>query len=258
MRYFVAFLCSASLVLSQQVGVTSMPEFEVASVKAGTTREIGGRYTYPGGRVLLRGCTLYYLIQTAYGIQPFQVAGGPAWMHEDRFDIEAKPPASSSASRSKPPYPKAPLNEEQLLMLQSLLADRFQLKIHRESREGQVYLLLRGGNALKLADATDKNAYPWAGGIEGGGISGDGLRGINENMDDLAKRLSPYLGRPVTNKTGLDGSYDFRTVYSQDEPNPDPVNAILASVKDLGLKLETAKGPIETLVVEHAEKPTAN
>ena len=143
-------------------------------------------------------------------------------------------------------------------MLQSLLVERLQLKYHRETREGPVYLLVKGNKALKLVDSKDKNVYPWAGGIRGGMIMGDGLAGINESMEDLAKRLSPYLGRPVLDRTGLSGSFDFRSEYSSDNVRPDVITMILASVQDIGLKLEASKGPVDGIVIEHAEKPSAN
>ena len=134
---------------------------------------------------------LQYLIEQAFNTQSFQVSGGPSWMHDERYDIEAKPPASAKSSTSMPPYAKAPPNDEQRQMLLSLLMERFRLKYRREIRQGPVYLLLKGSNALKLVDSKDKNAYPWAGGIHGGMIMGDGLAGLNESMEDLAKRLSP-------------------------------------------------------------------
>src|SRR5258708_39023688 len=122
-----------------------------------------------------------------------------------------------------PPYPKAPRKQERRQLLQSLLVERFQLKYRRETREGPVYLLVKGNKALKLADSKDKDAYPWAGGIRGGMIMGDGLAGINESMEDLAKRLSRYLGRPVLDRTGLSGSFDFRSEYSSDDARSDVI-----------------------------------
>jgi uncharacterized protein (TIGR03435 family) len=143
-------------------------------------------------------------------------------------------------------------------MLQSLLAERFQVKYHRETREGPVYLLVRSNKALKLVDSKDKSAYPWAGGLGGGGILRDGLAGRNESMEDLAKRLSPYLQRPVLDRTSLTGSFDFKVEYSSDDSRPDVISMILTTVQELGLKLEGSKGPIEGIVIEHAEKPSAN
>jgi len=143
-------------------------------------------------------------------------------------------------------------------MLQALLVERFGLKFHRESREGPVFLLLRGSRALKLVDAKDKQAYPWSGGLGGGGITGDGMAGTNESMEDLAKRLSPYFDRPVLNRTGISGSFDFRYEYSPAEARPDINAVILESLQELGLKLSASKAPVDAIVIDHAEKPSAN
>lgn len=256
--YLFVICAAASFSLSQPPSVSTTPTFEVASVKPSTTREIGGVYTYPGGRVAFHGCTLHYLIEQAFNVQPFQVSGGPGWMQDERYDIEAKPSASSKSSISMPPYSKAPLNEEQRQMLQSLLIERFQLKYHRETRQGHVYLLVKGNKALKLADSKHKNAYPWAGGLGGGAIVGDGLAGINESMEDLAKRLSPYLRRPVLDRTGLSGCFDFRTEYSGGDARPDVITMILVSLQDIGLKLKASRGPVDIIVIEAADRPSAN
>jgi uncharacterized protein (TIGR03435 family) len=143
-------------------------------------------------------------------------------------------------------------------MLQTLLADRFKLKFHRETKEGPVYLLVKGNKELKLQDAKNKDDYPWAGSIAGGGIAGDGLAGINISMPLLATRLSWYLRRPVLDRTGLTGSYDFKFEYASDDPRAERIASIFASVQGIGLKLEAAKGPVETVVIDYAEKPSAN
>jgi len=257
-KYVFTISAVSSLSGAQPHSRTATPDFEVASVKPAATREAGGVYTHPGGRVTFRGCTLQYLIEQAFDIQRFQVSGGPGWMQDERYDIDAKPPASSKSSQWMPPYPKAPPNEEQRQMLQSLLVERFRLKYHSEAREGAVYILVKGNRALKLVDAKYKHVYPWAGVIGGGAIMGDCLAGVNESMSDLARRLSRYLGRPVLDRTGLSGSFDFRTEYRSDDEHPDLITMILASVQDLGLKLEASKGPIDTIVIEHAERPSAN
>jgi uncharacterized protein (TIGR03435 family) len=237
---------------------SAAPAFEVASVKLWATREIGGVHPYAGGRIEFRGCTLQYLIQQAFDLQPFQVSGGPGWMLSERYDIDAKAPASSKSSSVIPASSKSALTDEQRQMLQSLLTERFQLKVRQETKEGPVYLLVRGNKPLKMTDSKDKGAYPWAGGPSGGMIMGDGLAGINEPMDDLAKRLSPYMGRPVLDRTGISGSFDFQTEYSSTEARPDVVTMILVTVQDIGLKLESSKGPVEALVVERLEKPSEN
>lgn len=217
-----------------------------------------GVFTFPGGRVTANKCTLFGLIGFAFDLQPYQVSGGPRWINEDRYDIVAEPPASSESRNASPRDPAMPLNAEQRLMLQALLVDRFRLKYHTEAKQGPVYLLLQGGKDPKMQDAKNKDTRQWAGGLGGGGITGDGLRGMNESMGDLAKRLSLYLERPVLDRTELKGSFDFRVAYSSGDPHPDIISAILGSVQELGLKLQAARSPVETLVIESAEKPSEN
>jgi len=95
MTVFAMWLLGGTALLAQ-------PSFEVASVKSWTSHELGGVYVYAGGRVEFRGCTLLYLIQQAYNLQAFQVSGGPGWKDDERYDIDAKPPASSQSSHYMP------------------------------------------------------------------------------------------------------------------------------------------------------------
>jgi uncharacterized protein (TIGR03435 family) len=262
MRIFMCIvaLAATSTLFSQTL--TNPPAFEVASVKPwdppGGRGEINGFYTYPGGRIVCNGCTLEYLIMEAFDVQSFQIAAGPGWMKIDRFAIEARPPASSKSSKSSPALAKLPPNDEQRQMVQTLLADRFQLKFRHETKEGSVYALSKGSKALKLQAPKDQNAYPWAGGLGGGLPSGDGLAGTNISMPQLAKRMSDWLGRPVLDETGLTGSFDFKFEYPSDDPHPDVISSIITSFQGLGLKLESSKGPVETIVIDHAEKPSEN
>jgi len=238
---------------------TGLPAFEVASLKpSGPQSRTIGIYTFPGGRITAENYTLAFLMEEAFSVQRFQILGGPRWIDEDRYDMVAKPPANSKSSKSTPPYPKAPPNDEQRQMLQTLLADRFQLKYHCETKESPVYLLVKSKKELRLLDAKNKDDYPWVGGIPGGAINGKGIAGINISMPLLALRLSRYLGRPVLDQTGLEGSFDFKFEYATDDSQPDVISSIFTSIQGLGLKLEPAKGPVQTLVVDHAEKPSAN
>jgi uncharacterized protein (TIGR03435 family) len=237
----------------------SAPAFEVASVKPADPQGRSVSFsTYPGGRITVSHFTLEMLIEQAFDIQSFQVSGGPRWINDDRYDIIAKPPASSKSSKANPPYPKAPPNDEQRQMLQTLLAERFHLKFHRETREGPVYLLVKGNKEPKLQDPKNKNDYPWAGSVGGGAISGDGIAGLNISMPQLATRLSGYLRRPVLDRTGLKGSFDFKFEYVSDDPHTDLISSIFASIQGIGLKLDSAKGPVETIVIDQAEKLSEN
>jgi uncharacterized protein (TIGR03435 family) len=195
----------------------------------------------------------------AFDTELFQAPGAPGWLndHAVRFDIEARPPASSASSKANPPYPKAPPNDEQRQMLQTLLVERFGLRFHSEKREGPIYLLRRGSK-LKLGEPKDKDAFPWAGSANGGPPFARGMAGINISMPQLAKRLTPAMGRPVLDETGLNGSFDFKTEYAPDDPSFDVISSILTSLQELGLKLEASKALVDTLVIEHAEKPSLN
>lgn len=242
----------ASLLLGQTPPV-SPPAFEAASLRpANPPIGLIGLFTYPGGRIRVRQYTLEMLIEDAFNIRSFQIQGGPAWMSENRYDIDAVPPASSISSKSNPPYAKAPPNDEQREMLQSLLADRFQLKTHRETRQGPIYLLLRTSRKLNLQAPKDTNGFPWA------GILNEGLAGENISMPVFATRLSGYLRRPVIDQTGLKGSFDFKCDYPPEGPDADMLSLILTSVTEIGLKLEAAKGPVEMIVIDHAERPSVN
>lgn len=256
---FVWLLLTPGILCGQSP--TTLPNFEVASVRpAGPEEHPLGRgvFTFPGGRILINKVTLLKLVQEAFDLQPFQVTGGPRWAGEDRYNVEAIPPPSAQSSHANPSTPKAPLNTEQRQMLQALLIGRFHFAYHYETKEGPVYLLTRAGKELRMQDAKNKDDYPWTGGLAGGAIMGDGLAGRNESMADLTKRLGPYLGRPVLDRTELPGSFDFRVVYNSGEAHPDITSTILASVRELGLKLEAGRGPVETLAIDGAEKPSAN
>jgi uncharacterized protein (TIGR03435 family) len=192
--------------------------------------------------------------------QSFQLSGGPAWLADTRYEIDARPPASSKSSKSSPLSAKAAPNEEQRQMLQALLADRFQLRVRDDISQGAVYLLLRGNKPPRLDPPQDagESDFSWVGGPRGGMITGDGIAGENISMPILAERLSRYLARPVLDRTGLAGFFDFKYEYTSGDPRPDVVSSILASIQGIGLKLESAKGPVETIVIEHAEKPSEN
>jgi uncharacterized protein (TIGR03435 family) len=196
----------------------------------------------------------------AFNLPPFQISGGPKWMTADRFDIQAKPSPSSETSHSNPPNIKDPPTEVQRKMLQSLLIDRFHLQYHWGNDEGHTYVLVAHPKKLKLRSSTDPKQYSWAGGIGGGLPDGDGLRGMNISMDDLAKRIGSWVNRPVLNQTGLEGFYDFEIKISDDDVRDKIAidSSILTSLRGLGLELKSSKGQVKTLVVDTVEQPSAN
>jgi uncharacterized protein (TIGR03435 family) len=216
------------------------------------------------------------LIRNAYRVQDFQIIGGPSWMASDRWDIQAK--AEENVSPNE-------VNE----MMQTLLAERFQLKFHKETRELPVYELLVAKDGPKLKETgTDSTTSPQATiQVPGGGnaavgrgtmvtIGGGQISGSAMSMTQLIQVLANNLGRTVIDKTGLTGSYDIKLEWRPDPGqgpafpgappggggagSPPPLDPSLPSIftaiqEQLGLKIESAKGPVEVLVIDGAEKP---
>jgi uncharacterized protein (TIGR03435 family) len=185
----------------------------------------------------------------AFNVQDFQVSGGPDWTSLEtgrRFDIQAEPPGSSMSAKWQKSSPKIYPGAEEREMLHALLSDRFYLAIHRETVKGPVYILSRGRSNLKLTPPKDKNESPWAGGIGGGLPDGDGIRGVNISMPELATRLSDWLSRPVTDKSEIQGSFDFEFHSGEGDINSstDITDSDLTSIKGIGLNLKSSRGPL--------------
>jgi uncharacterized protein (TIGR03435 family) len=222
------------------------PSFDVASVKPSGPDDSLMYRLQPGGRYLATGLTLKMLIANAYSVPNFVISGGPGWRDSDKYNIEAK------VGGPLPPWPDS--NKELALMLQSLLEDRFKLAVHRETREETVYQLevAKGGAKLRMANADEHPGF----GMEPGRINSMAVP-----LQYLAGNLASVLGRPVIDKTGLDGKYSYTLTYTPD--NAAPADATGPSIfsalqEQLGLKLESTKGSVEVLVIDHVEKPSAN
>jgi|HubBroStandDraft_4_1064222.scaffolds.fasta_scaffold107240_1 uncharacterized protein (TIGR03435 family) len=228
------------------------PSIEVATVKLNHSADaIGNRFD--PDRMTWTGVPLGVLIQEAYGVQPYQVSGGPIWLGSDRWDINAKTDGPTSFT-------------QKLQLLQSLLADRFQLRFHSETREMKAYKLVVAKGGPKLQEV--KEGDPLSG--SAGTRIGKGLiQGHKVAISDLAHFLQSELGRPVQEATGLTGKYDFKLEWVPDESQPNsggeapPPDAEGPSIfraiqEQLGLKLEAQKAPGEILVIDHAAKPIGN
>jgi uncharacterized protein (TIGR03435 family) len=252
-----AFLACACLTAQDHA------EFDVASVKPNTSLGNGiSIYTTPGGDLTATNVSLRTLIAFAYDIRDFQITGGPKWMETDRYDIFARPPHSAD----EPPTSPAARNRLTHLRMKALLADRFQLVVHTETKEMPVYVLAIGKNGPHLSPANSENPQR--------GINGQ--RGLMTctgiSMQTFAERaLAPRLGNIVLDKTGLSGEFDIKLQYADDSPpkpgveapaetSSDPSGPTLAVAlqEQLGLKLETQKAPVEVIVVDRAEKASAN
>jgi len=234
------------------------PAFEVASIKPAAPNQPGmGMQRLPGGRINMKNVTLRVLISLAWDIRDFQITGGPAWIDSDRFDILAKPETE---------IPDNPEGRVRLLqMIRTLAADRFGLVCHRETKETNVYALVVAKNGLKLAAPTPQGHASMMGGR-------GKLEGKDAKPADLARLLSTILGRTVLDKTELSGEYDFNLQWTPDigdglafkgappeSPRAADGPSIFTAIQEqLGLKLESQKGPVEMLVVDRAEKPAEN
>src|SRR5215469_12834527 len=261
------------------------PKFEVASVKSTPedARSYSGIRPIVGGRLLAQNCSVRQLITNAYRLKDFQVMEGAAWLRDQGFDVEAK--GDSTAT-----------HERVMLMLQSLLEERFQLRYHRETRELPVLALIVGKNGSTLTVPKEGGcvkpdptvSLPASGcGIISVGMSGGRLnaRGGDVPMAELIRQLS-LLGRPVLDKTGITTNFDVRLEFAADDslegmmkqwstveghresmtasaaaaekdPRAAP-NILLAVQEQLGLKLEATRGPVEVMVIDHVERPSAN
>jgi uncharacterized protein (TIGR03435 family) len=216
----------------------------------------------PGGlRYHGEGVPLRVAMTVAYTVTDRQISGGPSWMNTDRFDIEAK------AARPR-------TSDELHVMLQHLLEERFHLTVRRETREEPVWAMVldKGGSKMPVHDPADLDHPPM--GLQAvrssdGSVCG-GLAGHNVTMEYLAFTLSRWMDRNVIDRTGLPARYDVNLQFLPDAAktaspegggpaiSPDCADLPAALPKQLGLRLESAKGPVLFLVVEHAEKPTEN
>jgi uncharacterized protein (TIGR03435 family) len=244
------------------------PSFEVASVKPTPAARSGFDYgTYfrglPGGRFSAENASLGMLIMQAYGVDSNQISGGNLLRFgSDRYDIEAK--ADDRDPRFKAADTAGPGAKQALQdsMLQTLLADRFKLAVHRETKETSGYALVVAKNGPKLKEATE--ARPGNGERdEDGSISaGRGrLKGQKAPLSMLAAQLTRVAGRTVTDETGLEGGFDFNLEWTPEETPTDLASApslFTAIQEQLGLRLEARREKTEILVIDHVEKPDAN
>jgi len=243
-----------------EVGAGKLPAFEVATVRPINPSAGGvvGFISQPGGRVHVGFATVKMLMYYAFNVQEFQIAGGPAWVGTERYDVEAVPPDSAASRTAKAPPIGATPSDEQRKMLLNLLVDRFGLKFHRETREGPVFLLVRGNGKLQIDGAKDKDADPRGAVMtKGGGIADGETIGTNVSMAFWARQLSTSLHRPVLDQTGLTGTYDFH-LAPFDPTNDDYTLSVFESTKRLGLELKPGKGPVETIVIDDVMKPAEN
>jgi uncharacterized protein (TIGR03435 family) len=276
----VTLLAITALALFAQSA--ARPKFEVASIKPSKEQRFMSVRPLPGR--LTATAAVRVLMQNAYTLQPFQIVGGPDWINSERYEIDAK--ADGNASRA-----------QIFLMLQTLLEDRFHLKIHRDTKELPVYALVAARSGLKLATPKEGNCVSPAADASpdwyGGRVAppqpgppplapcgeakvvlqptGARIQGGKLAMAELSRILSMALGRAVIDKTGFTGLFDAQLDFTADEttaalPPPPPDAApefknpsiLVALQEQLGLRLESTKGPVEVIVIDQVERPSAN
>ena len=273
----IVALCviAAAPALGQTNGAqTELPakfrEFEVSSVKPSKATANFSRLMFTPDGVKIENASLLMIIRAAYGLfnsLDDKFLGIPGWAKTERFDIEAK---VSPADVEE--YKKLSMDQRQLMM-QTLLADRFKLQAHRETKEQPVYLLVVAKSGSRLTEAkADESDGP----RRLMNRSRDHIEGMGIEMSQLASSLTQIAGRTVLDKTGLTGKYDLKLHWTPDEvgtplkaadsaqPTNEPAStssgpSIFTAVQEqLGLKLEASRGPVECLVIDHVEQPSEN
>jgi uncharacterized protein (TIGR03435 family) len=235
------------------------PEFEVATIKPSNPDTQGRGFRVRGREFSTINTTLSSLLTFAYGLHPKQIVGAPAWVDTDKFDITAQPD-----------QPGRPNDKQWKAMLQKLLTERFQLTFHHDKKELSVYALEVAKSGSKLVKSQgDPNGLP---SMFFRGLGN--LPAANATMQDFAGLLqSAVLDRPVVDQTGLTGRFDFTLNWTPDESQfvgmgikvpppsdkPDAPPGLFTAVQEqLGLKLEATKAPVDVIVIDKVEKPSAN
>ena len=219
----------------------------------------------PGGGLRAENVRLMNLVSFAYDVPQFQISGGPGWANTEPFSLRAKGPQGEGAPdlRQMNAAERRQVVEQVRERMRTLLAERFHLVIRRETKEMPVYALVVAKNGLKLKEAGGDGSQQQIQ-MNRGRIDGQYI-----NMDLLARNLAGRVSRPVLDRTGLKGNYSFKLEFSEEVigprgegagPAPDlgGPSIFTALQEQLGLKLESTKGPVEMIVIERAEKPTEN
>lgn len=246
-----------------QMPATAKPEFAVATIKPSNPDTQGKGYGFRGREVITVNTSVNWLITLAYSLHAHQVLGGPGWLDSVNYDVTGRPDT-----------PGQPNRDQLKLMMQKLLADRFQLKFHMEKKEMKAYTItvLKTGAKIAVSQA-DPNSQPGVGfGRAPGGAMTFNVR--NAILDSVANAMQGnLLDQPVINRTGLTGKYDFTLRFTPDasqlaaagaQPSagasdPDaPPDIFAAFQQQLGLKLESTRTTVDVMVIDKIEKPSEN
>jgi len=232
--------------------------FDVASIKRNTL--VGVETTLrvdPSGRLTAVGAPLIWLIAGAYGdaagaLRPEQVVGAPSWLQSERYDITAQVADANALGEGATFITMRP-------SLRALLEDRFKLQTHRESRQLPIYGLVRLGKSGGLGSGFSRSTVDCSKdqakcGFRGGPVGRIKAEAITSDI--LMQLLANVSGRIVVDRTGLEGPFAVDLEWSQDQAASDKPSIFTAVQEQLGLKLESTRGPIDVLVIDHVERPT--
>jgi uncharacterized protein (TIGR03435 family) len=219
----------------------SPPRIEVASVKASHADPAHWGVTTGHGRIRAENVTLKRCMMGAWSIGPNQIVGGPDWLNTDRFEIEARA--------------DQPVDDDAVLsvLLRGILAERFKLALHHETRPMEAYVLEVAKNGPKMETAAGGESIDFA--------RNGGLDSKNATMQHFAEVLSRQMDLPVVNRTGLDGVFNLKLEWTPQtaQQSPDAGPTIYTAIQEqLGLRLRAEKTPIDVLVIDHVERPAEN
>ena len=255
----------SSDVVPPQSGTAQLPAFDVASIHLDRSTTDGHHHIYNDptvSRFRAVNLSIKDLIQFAYVIPASQIVGGPDWLNSTMFDIDAKSDVSVDSKLHA--MASADAREQKAMMVQSLLRDRFGLQTHRETRQLPVYALILAnpkiGPKFQPSQITGTTIDTGRNRLH--------IAGSDDTLSLLTRELAQVLNRPVLNRTGLANRYDLTLRWTPDDgpapllngaPDPNAPPGIFTAIQEqLGLKLESTKGPVEILVIDRVDPPTEN
>lgn len=265
----VLFAAVITAIAAVPAPAASAPAFEVASVKPAPSDTAWGYRLNQGGRTVLNGFRLRDLILKAWNVPDFRLIGTTGWMDSEHFNLEAIGDVKAGV-------------EETLRMIQSLVLDRFSLRIHHETREASVYALVAGKTGTRMSPSHADECVPYDGSASdppaGSKLplcsfrsymhrseSGAALMVMEApgvRMSWIARGLGALVRRQVNDETGIEGTFDFKIEYAPDDgvtPGADGGPSLFTAVQEqLGLRLESRKALVDFIVVDRAERPSAN
>jgi uncharacterized protein (TIGR03435 family) len=246
-------MASAQLMAQDESAVKKMaadavPQFEVAIIKRTDPNWRGSGFHDEGRRIFCDNKTLDEIVAFAYGVHATQIVGAPGWAGTDKYDVNGVSDVEGN-----------PDLKQMQGMYRKLLAERFKLTFHREKKELSAYAIRAAKGGAKLTkSAGDPNGL-------GSDASGDpsGMKFTDTSMEEFVLVMQLFaLDKPVVDQTGLMGRYDFLLKWSPDEAQSSDLNAppglFTAIQEQLGLKLEGVKAPVDVIVIDHVERPSAN